>query len=213
MPCLLALMDGRTCRTPPTGPWVLLYRHSAARLNKMSRDARPCVINALSSREFIMTDVAVARVMHVVAVVLWIGGVGTVTTVLLPAIRRSYPAAERFAVFHTMEARFARQARITTVIAGLSGFYMAWRSDAWERFQSADFWWMHAMVLTWFIFTTMLFVLEPLFLERVLARHAATEPEQIYRRIEWLHRCLLALSLVTIAGAVAGSAGENLFDW
>jgi uncharacterized membrane protein len=160
-----------------------------------------------------VTDFAIARVVHVLAVVLWIGGVGMVTTVLLPAIRRSYSPRERFAVFHIMEARFAGQARVTTVMAGASGFYMAWRLDAWERFQSAGFWWMHAMVLTWFIFTTMLFVLEPLFLERLLARHAAVSPEATYRRIEWLHRCLLALSVATIAGAVAGSAGVNLFDW
>jgi uncharacterized membrane protein len=162
---------------------------------------------------FIMTDIVVARVLHVLAVVLWIGGVGMVTTVLLPAIRRSYPAQERFAVFQTMEARFAWQARVTTVIAGASGFYMAWRLDAWERFQCAGFWWMHAMVLTWFVFTAMLFVIEPLFLERLLGRRAAEAPEPTYRRIEWLHRCLLALSLVTIAGAVAGSFGVNLLNW
>ena len=158
-----------------------------------------------------MTDILFARVLHVLAVVLWIGGVGMVTTVLLPAIRRSYPARERFAVFHAMEARFAWQSRITTAVAGLSGFYMAWRLDAWGRFQSVDFWWMHAMVLTWLIFTTMLFVIEPLFLERLLARRAASAPDSTYRRVEWLHRVLLGLSLLTVAGAVAGSTGGNLF--
>ncbi|MDR3534489.1 MAG: hypothetical protein P4L90_28490 [Rhodopila sp.] len=160
-----------------------------------------------------MTDIVLARVLHVLAVVLWIGGVGMVTTVLLPSIRRSYPAAQRFAVFHTMEARFARQARITTTVAGLSGFYMAWRLDVWDRFRSADFWWMHAMVLTWLVFTTMLFVVEPLFLERLLSRRAASAPESAYRLVEWLHRLLLSLSLLTVAGAVAGSIGGNLFTW
>ena len=65
-----------------------------------------------------MTDLALARALHVLAVVLWIGGVGMVTTVLLPAIRRSYPAAERFTVFHALEERFARQARVTPAIGG-----------------------------------------------------------------------------------------------
>ena len=160
-----------------------------------------------------MTDIVLARVLHVLAVVLWIGGVGMVTTVLLPAIRRSYPAPQRFPAFHAMEERFARQARFTTAVAGASGFYMAWRLDAWDRFTSADFWWMHAMVLTWLVFTLMLFVIEPLFLERLLARRAAAAPEATYRLVEWLHRCLLTLSLVTVAGAVAGSLGVNLFGW
>jgi uncharacterized membrane protein len=160
-----------------------------------------------------MPDFILARALHVVAVVVWIGGVAMVTTVLLPAIRRSHPAPERFGVFHDLEQRFASQSRYTTALAGASGFYMVWRLDAWDRFQSAGFWWMHAMVLTWLVFTLMLFVAEPLFLDRVLARRAASAPEATYRLVEWLHRGLLALSLVTVAGAVAGSLGLNLFAW
>jgi len=160
-----------------------------------------------------MTDFALARALHVLAVVLWIGGVGMVTTVLLPAIRQAYPPPQRFGVFHSLEQRFASQSRFTTVLAGLSGLYMVWRLDAWDRFASAGFWWMHAMVITWAIFTMMLFVAEPLFLERILSRRAAAAPEATYRLVEWLHRALLALSLITVAGAVAGSFGVNLFAW
>jgi uncharacterized membrane protein len=160
-----------------------------------------------------MTDVVVARVVHVLAVVLWVGGVGMVTTVLLPAIRRSYPAEQRFQAFHDLEKRFANQARVTTALVGLSGLYMVWRLDAWSWFQMAGFWWMHAMVLVWLLFTLMLFVIEPLFLEQLLARRAASAPEATFRIIERLHRILLALSLVAIAGAVAGSQGVNLLAW
>jgi uncharacterized membrane protein len=168
---------------------------------------------AIDGVESAVTDIALARVLHVLAVVLWIGGVGMVTTVLLPAIRRSYPPAQRFAAFHTIEARFARQARFTTAVAGISGLYMTWRLDAWSRFEATSFWWMHAMVLTWLVFAAMLFVIEPLFLERVFARRAASAPESTYRVIEWLHRFLLSLSLLTVAGAVAGSVGVDLFSW
>lgn len=160
-----------------------------------------------------MLDIALARVIHVLAVVAWIGGVAMVTTVLLPAIRRSYPPDQRIAVFHRLEARFAQQARVTTVLAGASGFYMTWRFDAWTRFQSADFWWMHAMVLMWLVFTAMLFVLEPLVLEPALERRAIADADKTYRLIEWLHRFLLGFSLLTVAGAVAGTVGVNLFSW
>ncbi|MDR3539172.1 MAG: hypothetical protein P4L71_21965 [Acetobacteraceae bacterium] len=160
-----------------------------------------------------MPDLAIARALHVLAVVLWIGGVGMVTTVLLPAIRRAYPADQRFPLFHGLEQRFAGQARFTTLLAGVSGFYMVWRLEAWDRFRAAGFWWMHAMVCVWLVFTLMLFVIEPLFLERQLARRAAVAPEATYRLVEWLHRILLLLSLVTVAGAVAGSQGIDLFDW
>jgi uncharacterized membrane protein len=160
-----------------------------------------------------MTDIPLARALHVVAIVLWLGGVGMVTTVLLPAIRHRHPAAERFAQFHGIEHGFARQARWTTALAGASGFYMAWRLDLWDRFGSAEFWWMHAMVATWAVFTLMLFILEPLFLDRLLERRAARHPEATYRLIERLHWGLLSLSLLTVAGAVAGAHGLNLFAW
>jgi uncharacterized membrane protein len=160
-----------------------------------------------------MTDLALARAAHVLAVVLWIGGAGMVTTVLLPAIRRSYPATQRFAVFHAMETRFAAQARVTTAIAGISGLYMVWRLDLWVRFLSVEYWWMHAMVLIWLLFIAMLFVIEPLFLEAELERRATAEPEHTFRLVERMHRLMLALSLLTVAGAVAGSIGVNILFW
>jgi uncharacterized membrane protein len=153
-----------------------------------------------------MDDVAVARAIHVLSVVLWIGGVAFVTTVLLPALRRR-PAEERLDAFDALEQRFSHQARITTLLAGASGLYMVARLDLWDRFQAATFWWMHAMVLVWLLFTAMLFIAEPLFLHRWLAARARRAPASTLRLVEWLHRFLLALSLVTILGAVAGSHG------
>jgi len=160
-----------------------------------------------------MTDIALALAVHVVAVVLWIGGVGVVATVLMPEIGRSRPPGERFAAFHALEKRFARQGRITTMLAGASDLYMTWRLDAWSWFASAATWWMPAMLLVWLIFTLMLFVVEPLFLQRLLSRRAALDPAAAFLWMQRLHHVLLGLSLLTIAGAVAGVQGVNLFHW
>jgi hypothetical protein len=66
---------------------------------------------------------------------------------------------------------------------------------------------MHAMVGVWFIFTLMLFVAEPLFLHQRLRTRARPEPESNFRLVERLHQILLALSLITLLGAVIGSHG------
>ncbi len=158
-----------------------------------------------------MDDVAIARALHVLAIVLWIGGVGLVTTVLLPALRRFPNPAHRIAVFEAVESRFGRQARLSIVLAGLSGLYMLVRMDAWDRFTSLPYWWMHAMVLVWLIFATMLFVLEPLVLHRRFADRAARDPDGTFRAIHRFHIVLLVLSLLTILGAAAGSYGLLLF--
>lgn len=159
-----------------------------------------------------MDDVTVARALHVLAVVLWIGGVAFVTTVLLPAVRRLRPPDNRMAFFDAIERRFAWQARISTLFVGLTGLYMLMRLDLWDRFLSAGYWWMHAMVVVWLLFTVMLLVAEPLVLHHWLAARAKIKPEATFRLVVWLHRLLLTLALVTILGAVAGSHGVLLFE-
>lgn len=154
-----------------------------------------------------MDDLILARVLHVLGVVLWIGGVAMVTTVLLPAVRRFKQSAERMDFFERVEGRFARQARWSTLLVGLSGLYMTWTLDLWERFTSLEGWWMHAMVLTWAIFSLMLFVLEPWFLHRWFADRARRDPEGTMAVIQRLHWLLLTIGLITVAGAVAGSHG------
>ena len=158
-----------------------------------------------------MDEVTVARALHVFGVVLWIGGVGFVTTVLLPAVRRLGTPEERLALFDAVERRFAWQARITTFLTGLTGIDLLIRLNLWERFGSIRYWWMDAMVFVWLLFTLMLFVAEPLFLHRWLMIRAKAKPESTFRLVERLHWFLLTLSLVTIPGAVAGSHGLLLF--
>ncbi len=90
-----------------------------------------------------------ARVIHVIAVILWIGGVSMVTTVLIPAIKKMKSKEERIATFEMIEGKFAIQAKITTLLTGLSGFYMLYALDGWNRYLDYKFWWIHAMTLVW----------------------------------------------------------------
>lgn len=154
-----------------------------------------------------MEGAVLARVLHILGVVLWIGGVAFVTAVLLPAVKRLREPAQRVEFFERMEAGFARQARVTTLLTGLSGFYLVHKLGAWGRFADMHYWWMHAMVLLWGVFTLMLFVLEPLWLHRWFEARARRDPEGTFAIITRMHWVLLALSMITIAGAVAGSHG------
>jgi uncharacterized membrane protein len=158
-----------------------------------------------------MDDTTIARAVHVLAVVFWIGGVAFVTTIVLPALRRIAAPAERLALFDLIERRFAWQARATTLLAGFSGLYMLMRLDLWDRFFLAGFWWMHAMVAVWLVFTAMLFAAEPLFLHRWLLARAKARPDATFALVQRLHWLLLGLGVITILGAVAGSHGLLLF--
>ena len=148
-----------------------------------------------------------ARVIHVLSIIFWIGGVAMVTTVLLPAVRQFKSKEEQITFFEQVEGRFAWQSRITTVIAGLSGFYLVDFLDAWNRFGSLDYWWMTAMVVVWVIFTLMLFVMEPLFLHKLFLKKAKSQPEKTFSIIQRMHWLLLSISIIAAGGAVAGSHG------
>ncbi|MBW8784469.1 MAG: hypothetical protein JF593_07490 [Novosphingobium sp.] len=150
-------------------------------------------------------DFAAARVVHVVAVVGWIGGVWFVTAVLMPAIAATRAADERVSAFHIVEGRFAGHARLWVALAGASGLWMIWRGDLWSRFTLARFWWMHAMVALWLVFALMLFVIEPLFLHRRMA--ASPDPARDFARMMRMHWVLSLAAAVTVIGAVAGSHG------
>lgn len=75
-----------------------------------------------------MADFIIARAAHILAVLMWIGGVGFVTLVLFPSIRRSTRKEERLAAFHKFEGRFAPQAAVWVLLAGASGLWMTWRA-------------------------------------------------------------------------------------
>ena len=148
-------------------------------------------------------ELPLVRAAHLLAVVLWIGGVGFVTTTLIPLIRRAYARDDRLAAFMRLEEVFAGQARLTVAIAGASGLWMTWRLALWSRCASAEYWRMHAMVAVWALFATMLYVLEPF----VLRRRRGAPSAASFGRIEIMHRMMLIVSLVAAGGAVAGSHG------
>ena len=158
-----------------------------------------------------MDHLAFARVLHVLAVVVWIGGLSIVTTALLPAIRRGELGANWLAAFHALERRFVWQARVAILLVGATGFYMIDAADLWDRFSSLRYWWMHAMVALWAIFAVGLFLVEPLVLDRRLPALAARRAAATFAWLAGVHWLLLALSLVTVFGAVAGSHGWLIF--
>ena len=113
----------------------------------------------------------------------------------------------RAELFERLEGRFSWIARGATLVVGASGFYMVEGFNLWDRFSSASYWWMHAMVVVLTIFMLLLFVAEPLFLHRWFAQWLRNRPGGAFALIARAHWFLLSISLLTVAGAVAGAHG------
>lgn len=151
-----------------------------------------------------MDDLAIARVLHVLGVVHWIGGLAFVTLVVLPHARRR--GAEGVALFEAVERRFSGQVRLSVLLVGASGFWMTWRMDAWRRFHDPASWWMGAMLALWLFFMLLLFVVEPLAEGRVAAA-ARRDPDAALTRLARMHGVLLLAAAATLLGAVGGAHG------
>ena len=154
-----------------------------------------------------MNDLTLARAIHMLSVVIWIGGVTFVTLVLIPTLRRSYFRIDQLTIFNSIENRFASIARVMVLLAGISGFYMIYKLDAWDRFTQIQFFWMHAMVFAWCLFFLVLFVIEPFILKNhgrmVKNGHSITDLKKTYIA----HSVILVLSLLTILVSVLGAHG------
>jgi uncharacterized membrane protein len=153
-----------------------------------------------------MDDLALARALHVVAVIHWIGGLAFVTLIVLPIARSRQTAQEAVALFNDIERRFSTQVRISVPLAGASGLWMTYRWNLWDRFADPHFWWMTAMLGLWLFFMLMLFVIEPIAHGR-FENKARQNPAAVFRRVSRLHQVLLLLAALTALGAVAGAHG------
>jgi len=136
---------------------------------------------------------------HVLSVVWWVGGVFTVTTSLLPVFNR-LPAPERIQRIKQFEGRFANQARIAVVLAGITGFWMLEAKYGFAYLHQGG-WWIALMMLVWALFVVMLFVAEPL---RLPARIGLIQKPRAFLM---LHAVLLTLALAAIAFGVIGARG------
>ena len=84
---------------------------------------------------------------------------------------------------------------------------MMYELDAWDRYLDYRYWWIHAMTLVWIIFSLILYVLEPLVLHKLFRKYAEKDAGKVFAIMHRAHWFLLLLSLLTTAGAVAGSHG------
>lgn len=154
-----------------------------------------------------MDDITIARAVHVLAVIHWMGGVAFVTAVILPSAAAIAEPARRLAFFESIESRFSAQVKVSIPLAGLSGAYMAERLDAWHRFLEPAGWWLAAMALLWLLFMVILFVVEPFVARDHFHRRAAADPDGTFRLVQRAHWVLLAAGAVVAAAAVLGAHG------
>jgi uncharacterized membrane protein len=152
-------------------------------------------------------DFTLARAIHVLALVHWIGGLSAVTTIVLPRVR-ALPTKDAVAAFEAFERPFAQQVRVSIFLVGLSGVYMIVKLDGWDRFGQVSFWWLDLMVVVWALFALMVYVLEPLVIHHLFHDFALRQKHRAFALAARLHLVALCVSAFAIIAGVLGANGS-----
>lgn len=147
----------------------------------------------------------ISLMIHVIFVVLWMGGVGFVTIVLFPMIARTHQPLEKVLLFQRIEHRYAKLARLYAIIVGATGFVNLYYMGGLKLLFTGYGWGITVMFLVWIMWMVLLFGLEPIVIRRILkeAQIGNMDIDTIFKRMNIFHWVLLSLSLLAIIGGIS----------
>jgi uncharacterized membrane protein len=145
--------------------------------------------------------------MHVLGVVVWIGGVAFVTMIVFPMLMRMEGSMEKMILFQGVEHRFAKIAKISVAVVGITGVWMLQITGEWKTLFSAGGIGPTLMLIVWTFYLLVLLFEARLF--TVLFRgEAQQDTARVFFRLTVFHWVVLGLSLLAIGvGVWAGHGG------
>jgi len=140
----------------------------------------------------------VALTIHVLSIIIWIGGVAFVTMVTFPMILRMDKSLEMVMMFQGTEHRFGKIAKVMVILAGLSGLYLIN-----EKGTSFGVW---LMIVIWSLYAALLFGLEKMIFKKLFGQPSNDmDTKKVFNILQTFHWVVLGLScLAVIAGVYAG---------
>lgn len=149
------------------------------------------------------------HIIHLLSVILWIGGLAFVTFNVFPAIYRETDSLKKVLLFQRIEHRFSAQARILSLLTGITGIAMVYIGNWWvwltgDGLSTLKGMSLLFMIIMWAFWTVLLFGLEPIIIRKMLKKyelnHDKYEIDDVFKRVNILHYVLLTLTLIACAG-------------
>ena len=146
---------------------------------------------------------------HVLGVVVWIGGVAFVTIIVFPMLLRMEGSLEKMLLFQGIEHRFAKIAKISVAVVGITGAWMLQITGEWRTLFSAGGIGPTLMLIVWIFYMLVLLFEARLF--KVLFRgEAQQDTSRVFFRLSAFHWVVLGLSLLAVGVGVWASHGGTL---
>lgn len=140
-------------------------------------------------------------VIHVIGVIIWIGGVSFVTTVIFPMMYRTEGSLEKALLFQRVEHRFAGIVRWLIGIVGVTGFWiLSVRFGFAVLFQRRGFG-ILIMLIAWAFYTGVLLSERKIF-GKIFADPERIDMDRALKIINAMHWFLLTISFTAVATGV-----------
>ena len=151
--------------------------------------------------------ISILTAMHVLGVVVWIGGVAFVTMIVFPMITRMENSLEKVIFFQGMEHRFAKIAKISVAVVGLTGGWLLYLTGEWRILFSMVGMGPTLMILVWTFYVLVLLFEGKLF-KMIFGSSTQQDTDKVFSLLSRFHWVVLGLSLLAIGvGVWAGHGG------
>lgn len=145
---------------------------------------------------------------HVITIVLWIGGVAFVTIIIFPMLLRMEGSIEKVIFFQGVEHRFAKLAKIYVTIAGVTGFLILYINNGYAILFTSDGIGITLMLIAWLFYVLVLLFEKKIFM-KLFSQPEKLDTAKIFFRLSLFHWVILVLSLVAVgAGVWTGHGGK-----
>ncbi|TAN59569.1 hypothetical protein EPN18_10275 [bacterium] len=157
----------------------------------------------------------VMHIIHLLTVILWIGGLAFVTIIILPMAIKTPDALQKVLMFQRVEHRFAKLARAFNLITGISGIIMLYVTGWYSALFTSGGIPLTVMTMIWVFWFIMLFGLEPLVIKKMLEGMAKggakMDIDAIFIKLNRMHYLMVFISLLASVMGVLVAHGPAFF--
>ena len=140
-------------------------------------------------------------IIHVIGVVVWIGGVAFVTMVIFPMMYRTEGSLEKAFLFQGIEHQFSGIVRWLIGTVGATGLYILYAKYGFAILRETQGVGILIMLFAWLIYTTII-LFEPIIFGKIFADPEKIDMNKALRMINLMHWFLLLISFSAIAAGI-----------
>ena len=145
---------------------------------------------------------------HVVTILLWIGGVAFVTLIIFPIIATTGDSLEQVLLFQRVEHRFARHARIYIALSGITGFWLLHLYNMDRILFTRQTIGVSIMLFAW-VFYLLVLLFEKRIFAKIFGKPDRFDSAKVFRFLAAFHWVVLGISLLAVfAGVWQGHGGS-----